>query len=208
MKIVAISDTHCRHHNIKLPKGDILIHAGDISYRGKRSEVTDFLHWFGQLAFPHKIFIAGNHDFFFEKSTSFTIQELLPQGVTYLNDSGVEVEGVKVWGSPVTPWFYNWAFNRKRGAPISKHWQLIPENTDIVVTHGPVYGIHDTVLNGNHVGCIHLQKRILEIKPKAHICGHVHEAYGNVKRAGIRYINACQLNEFYELTNPPVLFEL
>ena len=208
MRFVAISDTHCRHQNLKLPKGDVLLHAGDISYRGEKSEVLDFLNWFCKLPFKHKIFIAGNHDFYFEKETQKRIQNIIPEGVNYLADSGVEINGINIWGSPVTPWFFNWAFNRKRGAPIKKHWDLIPPGTDIVLTHGPVYGIHDTVINDRHVGCQDLLATLQIIKPKVHVCGHIHEATGDVKRGGIRYINASILNESYEMVYKPVVFDL
>lgn len=208
MRIVALSDTHCRHKSVKLPKGDLLIHAGDISYRGKLSEVTDFLSWFGALPHPHKIFIAGNHDFYFEKASSLQIQELLPPGVLYLNDCGVTINNINVWGSPVTPWFYNWAFNRPRGAAIDLHWNLIPDDTQILITHGPAFGILDTVINGNHVGDKGLLKRIETVKPALHICGHIHEAHGRVKRGATRFINASILNEKYECVNPPVVVDL
>lgn len=105
LKFVAISDTHCRHRNLKLPKGDVLIHAGDISNQGTRQEIADFLDWFGKLPFAHKIFIAGNHDFFFEREKDTVLRKLIPEGVHYLKDEAVEVGGVKVWGSPYTPWF-------------------------------------------------------------------------------------------------------
>lgn len=208
MKFVAISDTHSRHYQLKLPKGDVLLHAGDISSRGKKEEVLDFLNWLGNLPYKHKIFIGGNHDFYLEKEKPVTIQQLLPKGVHYLCDSGIEIEGCSIWGSPVTPWFFNWAFNRKRGLPIKRHWDLIPPGTDVVLTHGPVYGIHDLVINEKHVGCQDLLQTLTAIQPKVHVCGHIHEATGNLQRNGIRFINACQLNESYELVYKPVTFEL
>jgi len=208
LKIVAISDTHCRHKSVKLPKGDLLIHAGDISYRGKSTEMIDFLDWFAGLPFPHKIFIAGNHDFYFEKTPAAEIQALIPKDVIYLNDSGVVIEGMHIWGSPVTPWFYNWAFNRHRGPEIRKHWNLIPADTNLLITHGPAFGILDTVINNTHVGDKDLLKKIEEIKPAAHVCGHVHESYGKAKRDGTRFINASVLNEKYELVHPPIVFDL
>lgn len=208
MRVVAIADTHCRHHNIRIPSGDLIIHAGDVSYRGKRAEIVDFLTWFSGLPFKHKVFIAGNHDFFFEQEKLKAIDELIPEGITYLNDSGAIIDGLSLWGSPITPWFYSWAFNKPRGASINKHWELIPANTDIIITHGPVFGIHDVTINGQHVGCRELLKKVTEIRPKAHVCGHIHESYGNVRRDGIRYVNACVLNEYYELVNRPVVFDL
>lgn len=208
VKFVAISDTHSRHHNIKLPKGDVLIHSGDISYRGKKEEVVEFLEWFAVQKFQHKIFIAGNHDFYMEKIKPAELAQILPEGVIYLNDSGTSIGNIKIWGSPFTPWFHNWAFNRYRGEAIRKHWELIPPDTDLLITHGPVYGFLDLVISEQHVGCQDLLRRVLVIKPKVHICGHIHESYGSIKRSGIRFINACILNEIYEPANKPVVFDL
>ena len=208
MKFVAISDTHCRHQSLRLPKGDVLLHAGDISYKGKKSEVVDFLEWFKKQDFKHKIFIAGNHDFFFEKEKPQEIKKLIPDNIIYLKDECVMVESIKIWGSPFTPWFFNWAFNERRGALLARHWQKIPADTDILMTHGPVFGILDMVVNEQHVGCKDLLEKVKELKPKVHVCGHIHEDYGTVKRFGTRFINASVLNEAYELTNKPITFEL
>lgn len=208
MKFVAISDTHCRHRSLKLPAADTIIHAGDITLKGKKEEVTDFLDWFSALQYQYKIFIAGNHDFYFEKESASAIQKLIPPEIIYLNDSACIVEGIRIWGTPVTPWFFNWAFNRRRGEEIVKHWEMIPADTDILISHGPPYGILDEVLNEKHVGCRDLLKTVLRVKPKVVISGHVHESYGMVKRHGIQFINAAQLNESYELVNKPVTFQI
>ena len=208
MKFVAISDTHCRHYNLKLPKGDVLIHAGDVTYRGRQDEVEDFLKWFREQQFRYKVFIAGNHDFFFQKTKKETLEKMIPREVIYLNDSGVELEGIKLWGSPITPFFFDWAFNRLRGATINKHWKLIPPDTDVLITHGPVFGILDTVMNDRHVGCKDLLKKVKEVKPKVHVCGHIHESYGKIKKNETLFINACILNESYEFINPPLTFQL
>src|SRR5690625_1620059 len=143
MKIVAISDTHGRHADIVFPKGDMLIHAGDVSSRGTRTQVADFIDWFARQPHKYKIFIAGKHDFFLEQADVQEIKELIPEGIIYLNDSGVEIEGIKFWGSPVTPWFYNWAFNRDRGEEIKQHWDLIPDDIRVLITHGPPSRILD-----------------------------------------------------------------
>jgi Icc-related predicted phosphoesterase len=208
LKFVAISDTHCRHYNLKLPKGDVLIHAGDVTYRGRQDEVEDFLKWFREQPFRYKVFIAGNHDFFFQKTKKETLEKMIPREVIYLNDSGVELEGIKLWGSPITPFFFDWAFNRLRGATINKHWKLIPPDTDVLITHGPVFGILDTVMNDRHVGCKDLLKKVKEVKPKVHVCGHIHESYGKIKKNETLFINACVLNESYEFINPPLTFQL
>jgi len=208
LRFVAISDTHCRHRNLKLPKGDVLLHAGDISYRGERREIEDFLDWFGKLPYAHKIFIAGNHDFFFEREKAATIKKMIPDSVNYLKDEEIIIDGVKIWGSPYTPWFFKWAFNKRRGEPLATHWKNIPADADIILTHGPVHGILDMVINEQHAGDKDLLKVLLEIKPKVHVCGHIHESYGIVKRHGIKFINACVLNESYELLNKPFVFDM
>ncbi|MBA2328767.1 MAG: metallophosphatase domain-containing protein [Flavisolibacter sp.] len=208
MKFVAISDTHCRQRVLKLPKADAIIHAGDISYKGKEVEVIDFFDWFSSLPYTNKICIAGNHDFFFEKEKQEIIKKRIPGNVIYLQDSGVEIEGIKIWGSPVTPWFFNWAFNRKRGLQLLNHWKLIPPDTDVLITHGPPYGILDNIINETNAGCVDLLKTVQQLKPKVHVFGHIHESYGQVKRNGVHYINASLLNESYELVNKPILFDV
>ena len=208
MKFVGIADTHSRHRAVSLPKGDVLIHGGDISYRGERMEVEDFLSWFAKQDFEYKIFIAGNHDFLFEKIKEKELEKMIPPEIIYLNDSGVKINGLNVWGSPITPKFFNWAFNRTRGEAIKKHWKLIPSNTDLLITHGPPYGILDQVVNESHVGCVDLLQTVKNVKPKIHFYGHIHESYGIRNSDQTKFINACQMNELYELVNKPVVFEL
>lgn len=208
MKVIAISDTHGYHDQLSLPSGDVLIHAGDVSSRGNKQEVQDFLQWFSDLNYEHKIFIAGNHDFFFERADSDMITSIIPDNVIYLNDSGISIGGFNIWGSPVTPWFFDWAFNRHRGADIKKHWDLIPQNIDILITHGPVYGVLDRTIHGQRVGCEVLKDAIDVIKPKVHICGHIHESYGQVQTMDTLYINASVLDVRYRLVNDAVLFEI
>ena len=208
MKFVTISDTHGQHEFLSLPQGDVIIHAGDISNIGREREVIDFLSWFKDLDYKYKIFITGNHDFFFEKESPEKIKQLIPENVIYLNDSSVTIEGIKVWGSPITPWFYNWAFNRERGPEIATHWDLIPFDTDILITHGPVFGIHDKTIYNKCVGCNDLLLRINEIQPKIHICGHIHEGYGIENTNGTTFINASTLDHKYKIQNKPICFEM
>lgn len=152
MRIIAIADTHGRHSDLIIPPGDVLIHAGDMSMKGTEQEMINFIQWFSQQDFKHKIFIAGNHDFYFEKTPVEEINKLIPPAVIYLNDAAVEIDGTRFWGSPITPWFFNWAFNRHRGEDIRKHWDLVPNDTDILITHGPVYTILDKTTSGKHAG--------------------------------------------------------
>lgn len=213
MRILCISDTHNQHRNIppriiaNYNRGlDMIIHAGDITEQGTRREVDNFLTWFNDLNFEYKIFVAGNHDFFFENAPQEDIDELLSKypNVIYLNDSGVEIEGIKIWGSPVQPWFYNWAFNRK-GEEIKPHWNLIPPDTNILITHGPVAGILDKNRAGQNVGCPHLLSRLNTFENlKLHVSGHIHEGYGQIKEKGTTFVNASVLNYRYYMTNEPI----
>lgn len=204
MKITFISDTHSLHHLLNIQGGDILIHAGDISLRGQEHEILDFLDWFQEQPYRYKIFVAGNHDWFFEKKTAQFISSIIPKDVFYLNDSGICIEGLNIWGSPIQPTFFDWAFNRKRGNEIDKHWQLIPNNTDILITHGPPFGILDKTTRGEAVGCEMLLKKVQEIQPKVHVFGHIHEGYGSIEKENTIFINASVLNVRYEKRNLPV----
>jgi Icc-related predicted phosphoesterase len=220
MKIVAISDTHNQHDYLTkwdwLPPADVLVHGGDVSLQGKEYEVKAFFEWFFRLdQYKHKIFVAGNHDWLFERQPNLIKNTIFPPGVHYLNDSGVDIEGVKFWGSPIQPWFHNWAFNRDRGADIKKHWDLIPVDTDVLITHGPPYGILDEVLYESRfnpekkVGCRDLTEKIKELtKLKAHIFGHIHEAYGEEIHEGVKYMNASFVTRGHEAINRPHLFEI
>ena len=186
----------------------MIIHAGDVTKKGEKNQVIDFLDWYSKLDFEHKIFIAGNHDFHFETESEEEINNMIPKNIIYLNDSGVEIEGLKIWGSPIQPWFYDWAFNRQRGPEIQHHWDLIPNDLDILITHGPPEGILDFTIRNESVGCIDLLNKIKETKPQLHVFGHIHEGYGNFNLFGIKFINASVLNENYLLTNSPIEIEI
>lgn len=208
MRIVAISDTHGFHRQVKLPEGDILIHAGDVSMKGERFQIEEFIEWFAKLDFRDKIFIAGNHDFFFERSSANEILNLIPPNITYLNNTSVELAGRKIWGSPITPYFFNWAFNKQRGEPIARYWEMIPSDTDILITHGPMLGHLDLTKGGQHVGCKDLLLRAQNLKIKAHIFGHIHESYGQLDANDTFFVNACIVNRNYEVVNAPIVFDI
>jgi predicted phosphodiesterase len=133
VKLTFISDTHSRHDAIRIEGGDVLIHCGDISNKGSLEDIRSFSEFIKKQDFGHKIVIAGNHDFCFEDERKSEAEEILREnGITYLNDSGIEIDGIKFWGSPIQPEFFDWAFNRKRGESIKKHWDLIPNDTDAI----------------------------------------------------------------------------
>jgi Icc-related predicted phosphoesterase len=212
-RILVISDTHTMHERCEklFPKGefDMIIHAGDISSRGYKEEVKDFMQWFGGLwKFEHKLMIAGNHDFLFEDDPD-EARKLIPDNVIYLENEAIEIEGIKFWGSPINPWFHNWAFNRNRGDDIKRYWDMIPRDTDIVITHTPAAYILDfTNNNYEHVGCTDLAYKLEEIEPIAHISGHIHEAYGKMYKHGTMFYNASILNEYYIPKNSPHIIEI
>lgn len=190
MRIVCVSDTHARHHKTHLPPGDILIHAGDITDRGAIDEVTAFDEWLGTLnyLYRHKVVICGNHDFCFQEQPA-EARRLITNAV-YLEDSSVTIEGLTIYGSPWQPWFGDWAFNLQRGPELAMKWALIPEDTQILITHGPPAGILDMTHRGEAVGCRDLLDRVRLIRPRLHVFGHIHEAAGRVDVDGTTFVNA------------------
>ncbi len=208
-RIVCLSDTHNCNGQIAVPDGDILIHAGDATITGTIDEIILFDYWFSGLPHKYKIFIAGNHDWLFETSPKYA-QSLLTD-VIYLQDSSVEIEGLKIYGSPWQPRFFNWAFNLNRGRELAERWALIPDDVDILITHGPPNGILDEVPRKywiENTGCEELRKRVEEIRPRLHVFGHIHCGYGTEEKFGVKFINASNCDESYKPTNPPIVFDL
>jgi Icc-related predicted phosphoesterase len=238
-----ISDLHTRHNewfdNLQYGQWgnkyeqrwkdlDILIFAGDCSSRGYFHEIADFTNWFSKQPAKHKVMIAGNHDFGFEKVANFdenkprssrenvpSIEDIIPDNITYLNDEGTEILGLKIWGSPIQPWFHNWAFNRQRGKDIKKHWDMIPNDTDILITHGPPKGFGDLLVpkfqrsgEDPHVGCQDLLEAIERVKPKINVFGHIHEGYGKTETTDTTFINASCLDDNYSPVNPPIILDI
>jgi Icc-related predicted phosphoesterase len=210
MNLTFISDTHSLHDRMPpLGSGDVLVHCGDFSGHGNLDDARLFAIFMAAQDFTHKIVIAGNHDWCFEDKRRKTAESILAaKGILYLNDTGVEIDGVKFWGSPVQPEFMNWAFNRQRGADIRYHWDKIPNDTDVLITHGPARGILDRCDNGFAAGCDDLLQAIQRVKPKIHACGHIHEAYGALEVGETIFINACILDERYRVKNPPIEVEI
>lgn len=218
MKITFISDSHNKHKEITehLPGGDLLIHAGDISSMGHKHEIQQFCKWFNGLEnYTVKTFIAGNHDFGFQREPKMTKEVVNSyKEIVYLQDSflgyGVDTENyVKIYGSPWQPEFHNWAFNLPKGGwELEQAWEEIPEDTDILITHGPAFGYLDTIMGQyDNLGCELLTKRIKTIKPKIHVCGHIHSGYGYVFDGDTHFINASVLDEQYQYTQKPLTVE-
>ena len=196
MKIVAVSDTHMGHSDLRLPEGDILIHAGDATYMGTIPEINEFGNWMRNQPFKHKIFVAGNHDWLFDHNRAYA--EKLLHGITYLQDEEVTVEGLRIYGMPWQPAFNQWAFNLERNSDKMKAvCRKIPSGLDILVTHGPPILILD-----DKKGCECLMVQVAIKKPKVHIFGHIHAGYGHEKLGPTDFYNVSCMNEDYDLVNP------
>lgn len=235
MRIVCISDTHSLHEmmELPLPTGDVLIHAGDISNRGGERDVTNFVNWFQDIeGFNSKIFISGNHDHCFEQVNKphhkrdydwvrhlMAPENLAQSDVFYLEDNFMTIEypefsrPIKIYGSPWQPWFYDWAFNLPRlGEELDLKWSMIPEDVDVLITHGPPNGILDLVDNfrqlNRNVGCELLRFHMERIKPALNVFGHIHEGYGHEKIDDVLYVNASICTAKYIPSNKPIIVDL
>lgn len=173
MRIVCISDTHGKHRTMTIPDGDVLVHAGDLTPRGHEKDIKDVNDWLGTLPHKHKIMIAGNHDFEFEKNPINARSWIT--NAHYLCDESLIIDGVKFYGSPWQPRYFDWAFNVDRGEPLKVIWDKIPMDTDVLITHGPPHGILDMTFEKIMAGCEELLLAVQRIKPKIHIFGHIHE---------------------------------
>lgn len=209
-KITSISDTHSFHKKLILPGGDFLVFAGDMEARDEH-DLLDFCTWLDKQGYEHIIVIGGNHDGYLANHGDVA-KEILKDHCTYLENSGCEIDGVKFWGSPYTPIFGTWWF-MEPSSKLRQYWDMIPEGTDVVITHGPPYGILDVPLNmlsdeKEHVGCRYLLERIRRIKPKLSVFGHIHFSYGTEEKFGVKFINASICNEEYDPDYKPVEVEL
>lgn len=216
MKIIILSDTHsCEtppkyprsgyvHQNLVVPGGDVLLHCGDLTKDGTPFQIMKAGAWFSSFPHKHKLYLAGNHDFAFERDR--TAMEAHFPGCTYLENSGIEIDGVKFWGSPAQPTFHHWAFNYDRGHSIRKIWEQIPEDTNVLATHGPPMWILDKVFD-DHVGCEDLFDTIFtRLKQlKLHAFGHIHCGYGEIEYDGIKFRNAAIEGPMGKLNAPLVV---
>lgn len=205
MRIVCLSDTHNSLPDLEVPDGDLLLHGGDHSRRGTLEEVSSSADWLGALPHPHKVLIGGNHDFCLH-GRGHHGRDLFA-GMTYLEDEGVEIEGLRIYGSPWTPEYGEWAFQAARGSAMAAVWQRIPSNTQLLITHGPPYGIADMTVRGVRAGCEALLERVREIKPLLHLFGHIHEGYGVHSTDGTIAVNGSSCALGYLYPQPPHVFD-
>lgn len=213
MKIITISDTHTKHEELNndLPYADMIIHCGDFTSLGKEIEIINYMEWYSALdQYKYKLIIAGNHDWMFETNSQLA-KSLIPDNIIYLEDSGIEIEGFNFYGTPVSKPFFDWAFNRPEDK-LKKHWEAIPDDTDVLITHSPPWSILDYVpFSNNNGGSPTLHQEIfnrLKNNLKLSVFGHIHEGYGEKEIDGIKFINASNLNRNYKYTNKPILYEI
>lgn len=189
------------HEDIKLPDGDVLIHAGDATFMGEVREVMTFCGWLKKQPHKYKIFVPGNHDFLFEESPKIAREMIESVGGVCLIDNMAQIEGVTFYGSPWTRRFGNWAFMESEER-LKIRFEFVPF-CDVLITHGPPYGILD---NGH--GDRSLLGAVLSIRPKAHIFGHIHEGHGRGRSNGVEFANVSSMNESYELINKPEVINI
>ena len=196
MKFVAISDTHGCHRQLNLPKGDVLLHAGDVCNQGNASQVEDFLDWLSKLDFQHKIIISGNHDIDLKTNQSLLATEM-PKGIVQLKNSGIIIEGIPIWGVPY---------------PIisgSEDWPSIPHNTQILLTHRPPFSILDQPPNFPSKGSKKLLQHVKLVEPAVHLFGHIHAGYGQKKVEKTLFINASTYRQSENrIVNQAVVFSM
>ena len=195
--VLHISDTHGLHKRLgELPPADVIVHSGDFTMAGSEAETVDFLNWFCELPHPHKIFICGNHD----ECLYGTSIDGLDNNVHYLCNSGVEIDGVKFYGVPM---FMADCISEQQ----NRNYMDIPDDTDVLVTHTPPYGILDYDDN-IHYGSEKLLQRVLAVSPRLHLFGHIHRQHGVTDNGRTNFSNGAIMNVDYTDLHSPTLIEL
>jgi Icc-related predicted phosphoesterase len=205
LRIVCISDTHGLHRELSVPAGDLLVHAGDLTRRGELDELRDLNAWLGTLPHPHKVVIAGNHDWCCQQEPE-RARELVTDAI-YLEDEVCLIAGLRIYGSPWTHGFGGWAFTRRPMA-LAYHWAELPDGLDLLLTHGPPLGAQDQNAKGEHLGDAALAEAVRRVGPRLHVFGHIHEGYGLTTASGTVFINASVCTAIYESIQAPIVVEL
>lgn len=189
MRIVCVADTHLFHHELVIPEGDVFVHAGDMCRGGELSELEACAKWIRGLPHRRKVVVAGNHDWALATDEDRERARELFAGMDYLQDTGIEIDGLRFWGSPWQPEYNAWAFNLPRGDALREKWALIPEGLDVLVTHGPPFGFGDRSSSAGREGCADLLARVRVVKPRVHLFGHIHEDGGAWQADGTWIVN-------------------
>lgn len=212
LRFICISDTHGKHRELSLPKGDVLLVAGDFTWKGKLEEIHEFNQWLKTLPFRYIVVIGGNYEYCLDTSHSgeynAKVAEKALTNCIYLIDSHVTIHGIKIYGSPFQPKLGNMAFNLNRGAQLKRVWDKIPEDTNILLTHTPPLGYGDRTFFGKHVGCEELAKAVKRIKPQIHVFGHIHEGYGIYSDGNTIFMNSSTCTLLYDALHEPLVFDV
>ena len=217
-KICAVSDTHSRHQNLIIPECDILFHAGDATFMGEPHELKDFALWLNVSEAGHIVYTPGNHEVWLQKNLEegIAILKKYCPAINVLIHESIEIEGIKIFGSPATTWFGNWAWNYARNDEeaimrniphINTIWDKIPIDTDILLTHGPAWRVLDMNEEGEHCGDYNLMAQIVDLQPDINICGHIHEGYGKETHEATDFYNVSICTRQYLPTNPVTIID-
>lgn len=201
--LVVLGDTHELHREVEVPSGEILLFAGDMTMFSRRPEVVhDFNAWLGELPHRHKVCTVGNHEFLAESNPEFSS---LLSNVTVLINQSIEIDGLRIYGSPVTV-HAGGAFGISSPAERTRHWKSIPRNTNVLLLHGPPWGILDgTPGSDEHGGDPELRAAIKDLPDLRLVAfGHTHSAYGQLEVDGILYVNAALMGPLGDLENKPI----
>lgn len=193
MKIIHLSDSHSMHDQIPIGRFDdvdMIIHSGDCSNSSHLQtsvfEIMEFLEWYEKVPVKYKILVAGNHDTAIERK-AITKEDMAMKGIIYLENESIEIEGLKIWGSPITPTFGQWSFMKARD---KTHfvWDTIPDDTDVVIVHGPPKGVRDLSYDRENklemCGDKSLVTAIMRVKPKLVLFGHIHN-FKDIENQGV-----------------------
>ena len=202
LKICVVSDSHGFHNKIIIPPCDILIFAGDANINSE-NQLIEFNKWLGKQPGKYKIIIGGNHDGLLEEFDNYKISYYLSNAI-YLENESVTIEGIKFWGSPFSKEFNGWSFMRY-DEDLKEIWDTIPEDTDVIIAHGPAFGRLDKIEWKNE-GSQTLRDRIDIIKPKVVISGHIHSQHGHCRNETTDFYNGSVLDDNYKLVYEPLVF--
>lgn len=216
-RVVCMSDLHTNTKKMmEVPEGDILLIAGDLTCQGDLWELTRINDWLDLVdidhkngGFKHKVIIPGNHDLTFETDWDLAAAHMVAADAI-LDGEFYDADGITIYGEPRQPEFFDWAFNVPRDKMKERVWDKIPTNKkiDVLLTHGPPWGICDYTLRGAHVGCKAQREWILEHQPRLVVCGHIHYAYGLGMLGNTLIVNAATCAENYKPTNPPIVVDI
>ncbi|MFT7642949.1 MAG: Icc-related predicted phosphoesterase [Pirellulaceae bacterium] len=207
MKLVIISDTHAQHDELRVMRGDVLIHCGDFcdGFRIDENDLANVDRWFGTLDFELILVVGGNHDFVAQKRRSEGTSVF--SNAVYLEDESYQFGGVNFYGSPWVPELDKWAYYLP-DADLRDAWARIPSDTDVLITHTPPFGILDRTRSGNQVGCPFLRSAVAELNLRVHCFGHVHSRYGQHDESSVKFINASSVDSNYSIRNIPMVVEI